>query len=172
MVSFRLHTCSTGLPRRIAIPLFTNHNMTACQSTRDHQERTQTPCQRTPSALLFTQSWRESKRIHAFPRDISAVWNATNLSRIWSRVGVSISYDDTMGNPCIYTRVYVSLFIFVYISRRKQIFLNAHTHSLTHAQILKSCSQIRMEYLNVYYTGDSILQILLLKKLWPSRQGL
>ena len=33
MVSFRLHTCSTGLPRRTTIPLFTNHNVTACQST-------------------------------------------------------------------------------------------------------------------------------------------
>ena len=36
--SFRLHTCSTGLPRCTAIPLFTNHNVTACQSTRSHQE--------------------------------------------------------------------------------------------------------------------------------------
>ena len=40
VVSFRLHTCSIGLPRHTAIPLFTNHNMTACQSTRGHQERT------------------------------------------------------------------------------------------------------------------------------------
>ena len=41
VVSFRLHTCSTGLPRRTAIPPFTNHNVTACQSTRGHQERNQ-----------------------------------------------------------------------------------------------------------------------------------
>ena len=39
-----LHTCSTGLPWRTAIPLFTNHNMTACQSTCGHQEWTQNPC--------------------------------------------------------------------------------------------------------------------------------
>ena len=32
VVSFRLHTCSTGLPRCTAIPLFTNHIMTACQT--------------------------------------------------------------------------------------------------------------------------------------------
>ena len=47
VVSFRSHTCSTGLPRRTSIPLFTNHNVTACQSTRGHQERTQNPCQQS-----------------------------------------------------------------------------------------------------------------------------
>ena len=47
VVSFRLHTCSTGLPRRTAIPLFSNHNVTACQNTRVHQKRTQNPCQRS-----------------------------------------------------------------------------------------------------------------------------
>ena len=36
VVSFRLHTCSTGLPRRTAILLFTNYNVTAGQSTRGH----------------------------------------------------------------------------------------------------------------------------------------
>ena len=36
VVSFRLHTCSSGLPRRTANPLFTNHNVTACQSTWGH----------------------------------------------------------------------------------------------------------------------------------------
>ena len=45
VVPLRLHTCSTGLPWRTAIPLFTNHNVTACQSKRDHQERPQNPCQ-------------------------------------------------------------------------------------------------------------------------------
>ena len=34
VVFFRLHTCSTGQPRRTATPLFSNHNMTAWQSTR------------------------------------------------------------------------------------------------------------------------------------------
>ena len=43
-VSFRLHTRSTGLPRYTAIPLFTNHNVTACQSTWGHQEWTENPC--------------------------------------------------------------------------------------------------------------------------------
>ena len=28
-------------------PLFTNHNVTACQSTRGHQERIQNPCQQS-----------------------------------------------------------------------------------------------------------------------------
>ena len=47
VVSFRLQTCSTGLPRRTAILLFTNHNVTACQSIRGHQERTRNPCQQS-----------------------------------------------------------------------------------------------------------------------------
>ena len=47
VVPLWLHTCSTGLPRRTAIPLFTNHNMTTCQSTRGHQERTKNPCQQS-----------------------------------------------------------------------------------------------------------------------------
>ena len=42
-----LHTCSTSLLRYTAIPVFTNHNMTACQSTRGHQEWTQNPCQQS-----------------------------------------------------------------------------------------------------------------------------
>ena len=36
VVSFWLHTCLTSLPRRTAIPLFTNHNMAACQNTWGH----------------------------------------------------------------------------------------------------------------------------------------
>ena len=36
VVSFRLHTCSNDLPRRTAIPLFTNHHVTACQSKQGH----------------------------------------------------------------------------------------------------------------------------------------
>ena len=47
VVSFRLHTCSTGLPRCTTTPLFTNHIVTACQSTRGHQERTPNPCQQS-----------------------------------------------------------------------------------------------------------------------------
>ena len=47
VVIFRLHTCSTGLPQRTVIALFTNHNVTACQSTRSHEERTQNPCQQS-----------------------------------------------------------------------------------------------------------------------------
>ena len=34
-------------PRRTAIPLFTNHNVTACQSSQGHQEQTQNPCQQS-----------------------------------------------------------------------------------------------------------------------------
>ena len=47
VVSFRLHTSSTGLPRFTDMPLFTNHNVTACQRTRGHQEWTQNPCQQS-----------------------------------------------------------------------------------------------------------------------------
>ena len=47
MVSFRLHTSSTGL--------FTNHNVTACQSTRGHLERTENPCH------MFFNNWRDDK---------------------------------------------------------------------------------------------------------------
>ena len=45
MVPFQLHTCPTGLTQHTAITLFTNHNVTAFQSTWSHQERTQNPCQ-------------------------------------------------------------------------------------------------------------------------------
>ena len=44
VVAFRLHiarlACPDALPGNTAIPLFTNHNVTACQSTWGHQERT------------------------------------------------------------------------------------------------------------------------------------
>ena len=36
VVSFQLHTCSTGLPRHTAITLFPNPNVTACQSIWGH----------------------------------------------------------------------------------------------------------------------------------------
>ena len=61
MVSFWLHTYSTSLPQSTAIPLFTNHNMTACQSTQGHQEQTQNPYQQSlynttnqPNIILYT----------------------------------------------------------------------------------------------------------------------
>ena len=47
VVSLRLQTCSTGLPRGTAHFLFTNHNVTACQSTQGHQERIQNPYQQS-----------------------------------------------------------------------------------------------------------------------------
>ena len=53
VVSYRLHTCSTGQPRHTAILLFTNHNVTACQSTRGHQEWTQNPCQLYSTFVTF-----------------------------------------------------------------------------------------------------------------------
>ena len=59
VVSFWLHNCSTGLPWCTAIPLFTNHNVTACQSTRGHQVRTQNPCQQS---LYNTYAvWHEAR---------------------------------------------------------------------------------------------------------------
>ena len=53
IVSFRLHTCSTGRPRRTTIALFTNQNVKACQSTQGHQERTQNPCQQSLYNITF-----------------------------------------------------------------------------------------------------------------------
>ena len=47
----------------------------------------------TKAALLFIHSWRENNWIHTFPKGISAMWNAVS-SRIWTRIAVSISYDD------------------------------------------------------------------------------
>ena len=40
LVSFWLPTCSTGQARHTAIPLLTNHNVKACQSTWGYQEWT------------------------------------------------------------------------------------------------------------------------------------
>ena len=47
VVSFRLHIFSTGVPRCTAIPMFIHHDVTACQSTWGHQERTQNSCQQS-----------------------------------------------------------------------------------------------------------------------------
>ena len=44
VVSFRLHTCSTWLPWRAVNLLFTNHNLTGCQSTWGYLERIKNPC--------------------------------------------------------------------------------------------------------------------------------
>ena len=44
VIPFRLHTCSTWVPRRAVIFLFTNQNVTAYQSTRGHYEQTKYPC--------------------------------------------------------------------------------------------------------------------------------
>ena len=52
VVPFRLHTSSTSLPRRTTIPLFTNHNVTAFQTTWGHQERTPNPYQQSLYAYL------------------------------------------------------------------------------------------------------------------------
>ena len=65
VVSFRLHTYSTGRPRHTVIPLFTNHNVTACQSTRSYQERTQNPCQ-----SLYNIRYEITEGIHIPSRSI------------------------------------------------------------------------------------------------------
>ena len=46
------------------------------------------------SRLLFTHSWRENNWIHIFPKGISAMWNAISLVQDWTRVAVSIAYDN------------------------------------------------------------------------------
>ena len=38
---------------------------------------------------LFTHNWSENNWIRTFAKGINAMWNA-----IWTRVTVSISYDD------------------------------------------------------------------------------
>ena len=50
---FWLHTWSTGLLWRTAIVLFTNHNVTACQNTWGHEERTENPCWEISWLSLF-----------------------------------------------------------------------------------------------------------------------
>ena len=62
VISFRLHTCSTGLPRCTAIPLFTNHNVTARQNTRGHQERTPNPCQQSLYNKILDDIFQKEKR--------------------------------------------------------------------------------------------------------------
>ena len=89
VVSFRLHTCSTGLPRCTVIPLFTNHNMTAFQSTRGHQERTPNPCQQsfyyiTRWSICITEFQRIScvlfsRTDSGFCIDHLIVWSKFNL---------------------------------------------------------------------------------------------
>ena len=70
-----------------------------------------TSCQgwRTQSVHLFTHSWRENSRIHTFPK----LWiqvlceMQSASSRIWTRVTVSISYNDnhytTGTSTCIWS---------------------------------------------------------------------
>ena len=79
MVSFRLHTCSTGLLRRTTIPLFTNHNVTACQSTRGLQERTPNPCQQS---LYNIGSNNVLRTIYGAP-GIRAGWLCLHTIRSW-----------------------------------------------------------------------------------------
>ena len=49
---------------------------------------------RTQSALLFIHSWREINWIHTFPKVLVLCEMQSVLSRIWTCVAVSISYDD------------------------------------------------------------------------------
>ena len=77
VVPFWLHTCSTGLPGRTAIPLFTNHNVTASQSTRCHQERTQNPCHNSHYITNSLQSSRTCIVVKYWKREKvwrEAVW--------------------------------------------------------------------------------------------------
>ena len=60
MVLFRLHTCSISLPRRT--PLYIDHNVTACQSTRGYQERTQNPDQQS----LYNTHTHTRKHIYTY----------------------------------------------------------------------------------------------------------
>ena len=48
---------------------------------------------KTHSALLFTHSWRENKRIHTFPKGISVCKMQSASSRIWTGLAVPISFD-------------------------------------------------------------------------------
>ena len=77
---------------------------------------------RTQFVLLFSHSWRENNWIHTFPRVLVLCEMQSVSSRIWTRVAVSIYYDDNH-----YTTV---TFIFIRIAKiflrnilRLQIFL-------------------------------------------------
>ena len=57
--------------------------------------------QRTQSALLFIQSWRQTDWFICSPKALA--WNdiPTTLSRIWIHITDSISYDDNRYNTCV-----------------------------------------------------------------------
>ena len=46
------------------------------------------------SDLLFTHSWKENTYMHIFPRLLILCKMQTALYRIWTRVAMTISYDD------------------------------------------------------------------------------
>ena len=75
VVSFRLHTCSTCLPRRTAIPLFMNHNVSACQSTRGHQERTPNPCQQS----LYNRTTCQNTRFNQSKQKQKFIWRLASI---------------------------------------------------------------------------------------------
>ena len=54
-----------------------------------------TSCHPKPSLPNhFTQSWREDSWIHTFPKCISTRRNTNSFVQVWTRVAVSISYDN------------------------------------------------------------------------------
>ena len=56
-----------------------------------------TSCQtkvRVQSVPLFTQTWREIRQIYTFPWVLVLHGMQTALPRIWTRLSMSISYDD------------------------------------------------------------------------------
>ena len=83
VVCFRLHTCSIGLPRRTAISLFTNHNVTACQSTRGHSKRTQNPCQQSLYNMSDNNTPQDFRILLSIVLDLTVLWS--RLYRLFFR---------------------------------------------------------------------------------------
>ena len=61
---------------------------------------------RTQSVLLFAPSRRENNWIHTFPKGFSSMWNAISLVQVWTRVAVSISYEDNQYTMCTWLVYY------------------------------------------------------------------
>ena len=54
--------------------------------------------------IYLTPQHEQNTSIHAFPKDMSAMWNAT--SRIWTRVTMSISYGSIYNPVLMYLNVF------------------------------------------------------------------
>ena len=129
VISFRLHTCSSGVPRRTAILLFTNHN---AQSTRDHHERTQNLCQQ----CLYNIYIITTKYILIFD--------------------YSHSHNPPHTHTHTHTRTYVYIYIYIYIMANALAETETLLHSVERAAagIGHHVNAHKTEYMCFNQTGD------------------